>query len=459
PLAVRSSGLFEDMLSQPCAGIYDTFILPNNDPDESIRLQQLTDAIKLIYCSIFSPEARAYFEAVNYKIEEEKMAVIIQKAVGDEYDGVFYPLISGTAQSFNYYPFGDFKPEDGICSLAVGMGNYVVDGGQAFQFSPSNPKKSLLPADSLRGKTQKFFEVIDMKVSERDLLSGEDSCYSKLDISEAERQGNLMHIASTFDINNGRIVPGTRKDGPRIINYANILQYGKFPLADTVDFVLKLGEYALNTPVEIEFALTFDPITGENPLFHLLQLKPVIQSAEECVIDRKTIQKKNLFLYSEKSMGNGRLETIKDIVFVKPDVFDKTETIAIAEEVEQINKILKKEGKECILIGPGRWGTRDRFLGIPVHFSQISSARVIVEAGLDGFEIDASLGSHFFHNITSMNIGYSNIPWLEKESFIDWDWIKEQRIVSDLRFVRHIELREPCTVVMDGKKRLLIIEK
>jgi hypothetical protein len=457
PLAVRSSSLLEDSTNQPFSGIFETFLLPNNHSDFKVRYRQLADAIKLVYASIYSPESRTYFEAINYKLEEEKMAVIIQELIGKEYNASFYPHISGTAQSHNYYPVAHMEPEDGFAIVALGLGHYVVNGEKAFRFSPKYPDIEAVSPKNLLNDSQTEFLSLDLSKSEFNLAEGSEANLIRLDISEAEKHGTLNHIASVYDKENDRIQPGLDVYGPRIMNFADILRYNHIPLAKTIDFILDVGKEALGTPVEIEYAVDLDPSENGLPSFYLLQIKPLLGSMGEYTIDPEEIEKEEIILYGERSMGNGRIESIRDVVYVKQDVFDKTKTRDIVKDIEAINQTFRERKQTYILIGPGRWGTRDPFIGIPVNWSQISAARIIVETSLDDFPLDASLGSHFFHNVTSMNVGYFSIQQDSGKDFIDWDKLGSQSPVSETEYLKHVRFQKPLSVVMDGRKRISVI--
>ncbi len=459
PLAVRSSGLFEDMLLQPFAGIYSTYLIPNNHPDINVRFKQLMEAIKLVYASIFSSKSRAYFDAVNYKIEEERMAILIQEVVGRRHEQYHYPHISGTAQSFNYYPVAGLRPEDGLATVALGLGTYVVEGAQAFRFSPRYPQLDLVAPDYQARMSQRYFFALDMERTDPDLRSGEDSCYARLDISDAERHGVLPHLASVYDIENHRLQPGLSARGPRILNFADILKYEYLPLARTLQMLLEIGEKAMGNPVEIEYAVDLDPDRSGKPTFYLLQLKPLIQKFEDVSIRPEELARDGLVLHTDRAMGNGLDDTVHDLIFVDPALFNSGETVEIAAEIEELNAALKAEGRKCILLGFGRWGTRDRWLGIPVQFNQISQARAMIEAGLEGFQVDSSLGSHFFHNITSMNIGYFTLSYSNADHFIDWAWLKSLPPLRTTKHLRHIRTDKPFEILMDGRKGISVIRK
>ncbi len=457
PLAVRSSGLFEDSLNQPFAGIFETYLIPNNHPDPKVRLEQLMNAIKLVYASVYSPIAKGYIEAVNYRIDQEKMAVVIQEVVGHQYADVFYPHISGVAQSYNYYPFAHMKPEEGFAVIALGLGRYVVEGEKAFRFAPLYPNLEInSPKDQYTG-SQVYFYAVDLGKKNINLLEGEDAGLRKLDIDDAEMHGTLTHCASVYSLENNRITAGLREAGPRVVNFADILKYNYIPLAKTIEVVLDLVREALGSPVEIEFAVDLNKDENYKASFYLLQIKPLIGNATDFVVDMDKINQDEILLYSEKEMGNGIMENIHEVVFVDPDTFDKGKTVEMAEEMDRINSEMGKEGKKYILIGPGRWGTRDRWIGIPVAWPQISNAKVIVETSLEGFPLDASSGSHFFHNVTSMNVGYFCVQPEFSNSFVRYDILRQQKTLKKTNYFTIVHFEKPLTVRMDGKKRISVI--
>ncbi len=458
PLAVRSSGLFEDSLLQPFSGVYSTFLIPNNHPDENVRFEQLRTAVKLVYASVFSDDARDYFNAINYKIEEEKMAVVIQPVVGHEHNKKFYVDISGVAQSYNYYPYAYMQPEDGFAVIAVGLGQAVVGGEKAHRFCPKFPALSNNSVEDQVRDSQREFYAIDMNYTTFDLtMEGEMAAIKKYKISEAEKDGILEHCASTYSIENDQINPGIGNRGPRVINFANILEYQHVPLADTLQLLMKLFKQAMGAPVEMEYAL--DLRNGENgwPTFYLLQLKPLIRREAEITIDLDSSDTSNLVLKSTRGMGNGRISGIKDVVYVDINHFDKTKTTEIASEIAEVNKAINRLNKQYVLIGPGRWGTRDVYTGIPVNWSQINNARVIVEIGLPNFPLEASLGSHFFHNVTSMNVGYFSVPDIKSSDFVKMDILDRQELIWAGKYVKHVRFTNELEILMDGRKRTAII--
>jgi hypothetical protein len=458
PLAVRSSSSLEDSTAHPFSGIFTTYIIPNNHPDLNVRLKQLMDAIKLVYASVYSDHAKSYFEAVNFRIEDEKMAIVLQELVGNPFDHYYYPHISGTAQSYNYYPFSHMKPEDGFAVIAVGLGQYVMEGDKAYRFSPKYPDSDINTPKELLKSTQVNFYALNMRNEELlALKTGENATLCNLEISEAEKHGTINHSVSVYDINNDRIFPGLDTYGPRIVNFANILKYDHIPLAKAIEIILDVGKEALGSPIEIEFAVDLNKDENGRATFYLLQIKPIVGSAEDYQIDQQKLNKDNIVLFAEKSMGNGKIDDIQDVIYVDPDKFDKTRTCEMVAEIDKLNYKMRQEGRKYVLIGPGRWGTRDRFIGIPVAWPQISNAKVIVEVSLEDFPLDASLGSHFFHNVTSMNVGYFTVQHSSGKDIIDWEILKKQRVVNKTNFFNHIRFNDPLTIVMDGKKRMSVI--
>jgi hypothetical protein len=457
PLAVRSSGLFEDSLLQPFAGIFETFLLPNINNDTEIRLKQLTDAVKLVYASVFSDTARGYISAINYKIEEEKMAVIIQEVVGDQYENAYYPHISGVSQSYNYYPYGYMQPEDGFAVMALGLGRYVVEGEKAFRFSPKYPTlENNTPRDQYLNSQVELFAV-DLNKKELNLLEGDTAGLVRLSVDDAERHGVIKHCASVYSAENKTIYPGIDKAGPRIINFADILKYDYIPLAKSLTEILDIVKEALGTPIEIEFAIDLTKDKDYRASFYLLQIKPIIGASHDYEVNMDEIDRSHILLYTEKSMGNGMINNISDVIYVDRDNFDKSKTLEIAAEIDSLNAEMIKNNRQYILLGPGRWGTRDRWIGIPVTWPQICNAKIIIETSLEDFPLDASYGSHFFHNVTSMNVGYFSVQHNNKNSVLNWDVLKDQQVIKKRNFVTHVRFNNNLTVRMDGKRRISVI--
>jgi len=461
PLAVRSSGLLEDSQSQPFAGIYKTYLLPNNNPDKKIRLRQLCDAIKLVFSSVYLEGARTYIESINYKVEEEKMAVIIQEIVGCVFDDCYYPHFSGIGQSHNFYPISYLKSSDGVVSIAVGLGKTVVEGDRTFRFCPKHPKMDIIPPSEQVKESQNFFYAVDLKNPNFDLLKGEDITLKKVLINQAEKHGILTHMTSVWDYENNRLMDGAIKKGTKIVTFANIIKYNYFPLAKILEKILDIGEKAMGMPVEIEFAvdLTKDDKKKLYPTFYVLQIRPLTINTDEITINSENLNKDDLVLYTEKGMGNGIIDSVYDVIFVDNATWDRTKTVRMHAEISDLNKRMRAEGRSYILIGPGRWGSRDRFLGIPVKWIDINMAKIIVETGSEDFAVDSSQGTHFFHNLVSMDVGYFSISHHSDVDFIDWDWLKLQKVIEKTDFFLHVQVDHPLVIKMDGYKGLAVIYK
>jgi len=458
PIAIRSSSLFEDSMSQPFSGIFGTYLLPNNNPDFEVRLRLIMDAIKLVFASIYSKSARTYFEAINYMIELEKMAIVLQEVVGNRFEDTFYPHISGTAQSYNFYPVAHMKPNEGFAVAAIGLGQYVVEGEKAYRFSPAYPSLDIVSQKDISKNSQVYFYAVDMKKENINLLEGENAGLIRLEIDDSERHGTLKHCASVYNPDNDTIEPGIDSYGPRVVNFANILRYEYIPLAETLTTVLDVVKEAFGTPVEIEYAVDLNLDKNGMASFYLLQVKPLVGSGAGYNINLSKLDQDKCLLISRRSMGNGKIEDISDVIYIDPGRFDNTLTEEMAAEIDAINDKMLAAGKRYILIGPGRWGTRDRFIGVPVVWPQISQAKVIVEVSLPEFPLDASLGSHFFHNVTSMNVGYFSVDQASNDEFVKWDRLAREDLVSEGKFFRHVKFKSPLIVRMDGKKRISIIE-
>lgn len=456
PIAVRSSGLFEDSLMQPFAGIFETYILPNNK-DFKTRLEELTSAIKLVYASVYSHKAIGYIKAIDYRLEEEKMAIILQEVVGHTYDTCFYPHISGVAQSYNYYPVSHMKPEEGFAVAAIGLGKHVVDGEKSFRFSPKYPGTEISSMKDLIKNTQTKLWAVDLSKKKLDFLKGDTAGLVRLDIDDIEQHGTLKHTASVYDMEADVLHPGTTKYGPRVINFADVLKYNYIPLAKSIEIVMDVVQEAMGTPVEIEYAVDLNRDDEWKSTFYILQIKPLIGKMQYHKVDLKKIPKDRRLLYSEKIMGNGIVEGVHDIIMIDIEKFDKTKTEEMAQEIEEWNKQMIAENKKYVLIGPGRWGTRDKWIGIPVDWPQISNAKIIVETSLENYPLDASSGSHFFHNVTSMNVGYFSILPENSNCYINWEKLNEQEPVEEKTFFKRIQFNKELGIQMDGKERLAII--
>lgn len=461
PLAVRSSSLLEDSLYLPFAGIYATKMLPNDQYGDDIRFLNLVNAIKFVYASTFFRQAKSYINSTPHRIEDEKMAVVIQPVVGTLYRDCFYPDFSGVARSYNYYPVGQAKPEDGVVNVALGLGKTVVDGGVSLRFTPAYA--GILPQftsiKDMFNFSQRDFFAVSMKHIASVAFLEEDQYLIKQGLERAEKDGVLQYLASTYSRENDAVYDGISFPGPRIINFAHILKNDVFPLAKILQCLLKLSSEAMDCPVEIEFAATLDAANVFPAVFSILQVRPLVVNDELVKVELAETQNEFALCYSNQVLGNGISHTIQDIVFVKPAVFDAAKSPQIAVEVDKLNSQLRAENVPYMLIGPGRWGSTDPWLGIPVKWSQISGVKVVVEVSLPNMNVDPSQGSHFFQNMTSLRIGYFTIPLNNANGFIDWPWLESLPNISETPFLRHVRLAQPLKVMIDGRKSQGIILK
>ena len=394
-------------------------------------------------------------------IDEEKMAIVLQEVCGEKYGNRFYPAISGVARSINFYPIEPERPEDGIANIALGLGKNIVDGGTTLRFSPKYPKKILQLAspDMALRETQRIFYALDLNPSCFKPSLDDGINLLKLRIKEAEKDGSLNHIASTFDFNNNMIRDGVQHEGKKIITFANILKHNVFPLAEILDNALKIGQKEMNKPVEIEFAVNLNRQNNEPRIFNLLQIRPIVDNKETLDIDIESIKNEDAIIVSNSALGNGIIDNIRDFVYVKPDAFDPAKSQQIAEDVGRINDLFIKEQNNYILVGPGRWGSTDPWLGIPVKWPQISAARVIVESGMENYRIDPSQGTHFFQNLTSFRVGYFTINPFIKDGYYDLNFLNTFDPVFEDEFIRHIRFDNPAEVRIDGRKNKGVILK
>jgi hypothetical protein len=458
PLAVRSSSLLEDSHGQPFAGIYKTYMIPNNHPDAVVRLEQLCNAIKLVYASTFFRAARQYQEATGHHVEEEKMGVVVQELVGAQHEDRFYPTFSGVARSYNFYPLGKLKPEDGVACVALGLGKMVVEGGEMLMFSPKYPQ--VLPqfstAEDMLANAQRSFFALDMRHPGPYRSADADQNLVRCDLEVAERDGTLTAIGSVYCAENDVVYDGIVRPGPRLVTFAHVLKADLFPLADILNFLVAVGQQAMACPIEIEFAVNMnsDPMQ-----FSVLQIRPTVSDEAFEHVSLEEVKQDRLVCYSPQTMGNGYIRNVRDIVFVKPEAFDSAHTRLIVTELSQINESLRHAGRPCLLIGPGRWGSADPWLGIPVTWEQISTAQVVVESSLDNFVVTPSQGSHFFQNLTSFRVGYLTVNPTVGGGFVDWEWLGRQKVVTETRFLRHVNLNEPLEVRLDGRTRRGMIFK
>lgn len=460
PLAIRSSSKLEDSHYQPFAGIYSTYMIAHTT-DKQLMLNMLLQAIKSVYASVFFKTSKAYMLATSNIIDEEKMGIIIQEVCGTQHENYFLPTLSGVAQSINFYPVGSEKPEHGVASIGYGLGKLIVEGGVSLRFSPKFPKKTLQlsqPDMALRN-TQKTFYALDMDPQSFTPSPDDGINIKRLDITKAEHFTDFHNVSSTFDIQNQTIVDGDLQRGKKLITFANILKYNTFPLADILRDLLEIGQKGMNCPVEIEFAANLNTPKDMPKVFNLLQIRPIVEHEGTDDIQWKEVNENDTIIYSESALGHGTIANIYDVVYVKPKKFNPAKTKDIALEIEMINERYRNEKRNYILIGPGRWGSSDPWLGIPIKWSQISEARVIVESGLKNFRVDPSQGTHFFQNLTSFRVGYLTInPYINDGAF-DVDFLNIQPAYHETEYIRCIQFKSPLLTHIDGKNNRGIVLK
>lgn len=459
PLAIRSSSLLEDSHYQPFAGIYSTYMIPHlTDKDDMYQL--LGNAIKSVYASVFYAESKAYMTATSNLIDQEKMAIIIQEVAGAEHDGLYYPSFAGVGRSLNYYPINDEQPEDGVTEVAVGLGKYIVDGGLALRFSPRHPDKVLQTStlDLALRDTQTQLYALDIKDADRSFSVDDGFNIQKIRIQDAAKNGSLKYMVSTFDPQDQIIRDNDCGMGRRVVTFANILQHKVFPLAEIVDFMLSEGEKEMRRPVEIEFAGCIDKKGEMKGNVYWLQIRPIVDRKE--MLDEKIMDtaSENLILKSTQALGHGMMDGVKDVIYVKTKNFSSFNNSLIAREIEKINKQYVEKGEGYILIGPGRWGSSDTALGIPVKWAHISAARVIAETALPNYRIEPSQGTHFFQNLTSFGVGYFTIDD-KKGGICDIDYLDNMPAVAETDFVRIVRFDNPLQIGINGKTGLGIIVK
>lgn len=451
PLAVRSSSLLEDAMFEPFASVYETKMIPNNQMSPDARFVKLVEAVKFVYASTFFKDAKNYIRGTKRTLAEEKMAVIIQEVVGVRRGQRFYPHVSGVARSYNFYPLGHSKPSEGIVDLALGLGKAIVDDGVAWSYSPAYPRANPpynTPSDLL-SQTQAEFWAINLGWPAEFNPIKETEYLMKYGLQDAEKDGVLQFLASTYRAHDDKIVYGIAEKGPRVIDFAPILKFDLLPLNALLKDLLKLCEDTLGRMVEVEFAMTLDELRGKPARFGFLQVRPMVVSSEKVMISPEDLTGKHVLLASESALGNGTLTDIQDIVYVKPEKFNVHYSGGVATEIERLNHWLVTFDRPYLLIGLGRWGTSDPQAGIPVNFGQICGAKVIVECALPETSSMLSQGSHFFHNITSFRVFYFSVG-AEDQPKIDWGWIKAQPVVQETEHVRHVRLRSPLKIMVDG---------
>ena len=460
PIAVRSSSLLEDSHYQPFAGIYSTYMVPKLE-DKYDMLRTLSDAIKAVYASVFYRDSKAYMTVTSNLIDQEKMAIVLQEVVGNRYNDRFYPTISGVARSLNFYPIGNEKAEDGIANIALGLGKYIVDGGQTLRFSPRHPHNILQMStmDFALRETQTRFYALDLK-NLADQFSVDDSFnLLRLNLKDADADGSLKFIVSTYDPYDQVIRDGYYPGGRKILSFVNVLQHEVFPLADTLDQILHVGQDEMGRPIEIEFAVNIDPQNLGFATFYLLQVRPIVDNKEVMEEDLTLVEQEDTILTSTSVLGHGIVTDVQDIIYVKTGAFCSSNNQSIAYDIEKMNRQFTGEEKNYVLVGPGRWGSSDSWLGIPVKWPHISNARVIVECGLENYRVDPSQGTHFFQNLTSFGVGYFTINPFKGDGWFDEGYLNSLPAVEETEYLRHVRFDKPVVIKMDGKKSLGVVLK
>ena len=467
PIAVRSSSLLEDSHYQPFAGIYSTYMVPKLE-DKYDMLRTLSDAIKTVYASVFYRDSKAYMTATSNLIDQEKMAIVLQEVVGNRYNDHFYPTISGVARSLNFYPIGNEKAEDGIANIALGLGKYIVDGGQTLRFSPRHPHNILQMStmDFALRETQTRYYALDLKNLAEQFSVDDSFNLLRLNLKDADADGSLKFIVSTYDPYDQIIRDGYYPGGRKILSFVNVLQHDVFPLADTLDQILHVGQEEMGRPIEIEFAVNIDPMKTEQSrggsptaTFYLLQIRPIVDNKEVMEEDLTLVEQKDTILSSTSVLGHGIVTDVQDIIYVKTGAFNSANNQLIAYDIEKMNRGFTAEEKNYVLVGPGRWGSSDSWLGIPVKWPHISNARVIVECGLENYRVDPSQGTHFFQNLTSFGVGYFTINPFKGDGWFDEEYLNSLPAVEETEYLRHVHFDKPIVIKMDGKKSLGVVLK
>ncbi|MHC4861103.1 MAG: PEP/pyruvate-binding domain-containing protein, partial [Planctomycetota bacterium] len=461
PLAVRSSSLLEDSQHQPFAGIYGTVMLPNTQGTTEERLEELVTAVKKVYASTFSRQAKAYMRATSYRLEEEKMAVVIQRLVGTPHESRFYPDFAGVARSHNYYPRPPMKSEDGIAAVALGMGAMVVEGGASLRFCPRYPRHVIqFPSvEETFLYSQRLFYALELPNS-ADPQGGEAVMgLSSFDLTTAEQDGVLGAVGSTYSMDNDAIYDGIARKGTRLVSFAPILKHDLFPLPQILELLLEVGRWSMSSSVEIEFAVNLSVPPGQNRQFRVLQMRPMVLDHEYEEVSTRDVPRERLICESGQVLGNGTVRGVSDIVLVDVERFERASSRAVAREIGLFNYELMKEDVPYVLFGVGRWGSADPWLGIPVKWQEISGARVIVESSFRDLRVTPSEGSHFFQNLATMRVGYFTVDSDASGGFLDWEWLLEQPSEREREFTRLVRLAKPLTIKMDGRTNHGIILK
>lgn len=453
PLAIRSSSLLEDSHYQPFAGIYSTYMIPNIK-DKDVMLQLMCKAVKAVYASVFYADSKAYMTATSNLIDQEKMAVILQEVVGRQYGTRYYPTFSGVGRSLNYYPLNEEKTEDGVVSLAVGLGKYIVDGGRSLRFSPKHPDKILQTStiDLALRDTQTSFYALDTETAYQQFEVNDGFNLLDLPIWIADKDGAVRRVVSTYDYNDNMLYDGYYEGGRKVVTFANVLKNKSYPLAKVIDTMLSIGSREMGRPVEIEFTGNL-PDSGTKGQIYWLQMRPIVDTKEMLHDDLSRIDDKELFLRSNMALGHGRMNNIRHVLYVKTKHFDHTNNGVIAEEIEKINRTFTEREEPYILIGPGRWGSSDSALGIPVKWPQISGARLIVEVVLENYRIEPSQGTHFFQNLTSFGVGYFTVNAFDGTDVYDEEYLDAQPAAYESEHLRMVCFDKPMSILINGRKR------
>jgi len=453
PVAIRSSSMLEDSHHQPFAGIYTTYMVPHNQDNKQMAIQ-LGEAIKCVYASVYFKSSKAYMTSTLNLIDEERMGIVLQEIVGQKHENRFYPTFSGVGRSVNFYPIPPEQSEEGIVNVALGLGKYIVEGGVSLRFSPTYPQKviQLSSPEMTIKETQKKFYALDLDTNSFQPSTDDGINIVKLDLRDALNDGSLRWIGSILDMQNHVVRDGTMAEGYPLVTFANVLKYDVFPLAAIMKEVLEIGQKEMNQPVEIEFAV--DLQTGPNApaVFYLLQIRPIVDSRTSLGPSIHVEDSQDAFLYSESSLGNGTISDICDIIYVRTENYKPAHNTDIAREIEKINDELQKINRPYLLIGPGRWGSQDPWLGVPVKWGQICGARAIVEMGLENYQVEPSQGTHFFQNLTSLRVAYIYTNTHMKQGKLDMNWLNSIEACYESENIRHVQTKSPLTLNIDGRE-------
>ncbi|MCF8379957.1 MAG: phosphoenolpyruvate synthase [Bacteroidales bacterium] len=461
PIAIRSSSKLEDSHYQPFAGVYSTYMIPCVKSDHALTIRMLSDAIKSVYACVYYRSSKAYMEATSNVIDEEKMGIILQEVCGTTTDNLFYPTISGVARSINFYPVGPEKPADGICNIAYGLGKYIVDGGISLRFSPRFPRNilQLSSPETILRDTQKYFYALDLN-SDSFVTSTNDAInLKKLRIREAKNDPSLKHAISYYDYDTNMVRDGYSDKAKKVISFSNVLKHEVFPLAEILSTLLEVGQKEMNLPIEIEFAVDLNVKKGLPGIFNFLQIRPIVENDQTKIFEMGDIDESEALIFSNSALGNGEFTGIFDFVYVRPEKFEAANNSKIASIIDNINDKFKEMGRNYVLVGPGRWGSSDPWLGIPISWAQISEARIIVESGLANYRIDPSQGTHFFQNLTSFGVGYLTINPFINDGVYDIDFLNSKKACYEDQYVRHIRFEKEMKIIIDGRNTKGVIYK